>query len=84
MDTKFELTFIEAMKAVLSGKFVQGEHFVWNVYLAENDGIVMINSFHGDDMIKYHTDGKLFITNGVLTQKYREVSVLNESGLFHI
>lgn len=84
METKFELTFIEAMKAVLDGKFIQGENFVWNVYLAAKDGIVMINSFHSDDMIKYHTDGKLFITSGVLSQKYREVSVLNESGLFHM
>ena len=84
MDIKFELSFTEAMQAVLDGKFVQGEHFVWNVYLAAKDGIVMINSFHGDDMIKYHVDGKLFITNGVLSQKYREVSVLNESGLFHM
>lgn len=84
MDVKFELTFIEAMKAVLDGKFIQGENFVWNVYLAVKDGIVMINSFHGNDAIKYHVDGKLFITNGVLSQKYREVSVLNESGLFHM
>lgn len=84
MDTKFELSFIDAMKLVLNGKFVQGENFVWNVYLAEKDGIVMINSFHGEDMLKYHADGKLFITNGVLSQKYREVSVLNESGLFHM
>ena len=84
MDTKFELTFIEAMKAVLSGKFVQGEHFVWNVYLAEKDGIVMINTFNGKDMIKSETDGKLFITNDVLTQKYREGSVLNEIALFLI
>lgn len=84
MEVKFELSFIDAMNAVLSGKFVQGEHFVWNVYLAAKDGIVMINSFHGEDMLKYHEDGKLFITNGVLSQKYREVSVLNESGLFHL
>lgn len=84
MEVKFELSFMDAMKAVLNGKFVQGEHFVWNVYLAAKDGIVMINSFHGDDMIKYHEDGKLFITSGVLSQKYREVSVLNESGLFYL
>lgn len=84
MNTKFELTFTEAMKAVLDGKFIQGENFVWNVYLAVKDGIVMINSFHSDDAIKYHVDGKFFITNGVLSQKYREVSVLNESGLFHL
>ena len=84
METKFDLTFIETMNAVLAGKYIQGENFMWNVYLAAKDGIVMINSFHGDDMIKYHVDGKLFITNGVLSQKYREVSVLNESGLFHM
>ena len=48
MDIKFELSFTEAMQAVLDGKFVQGEHFVWNVYLAAKDGIVMINSFHRD------------------------------------
>ena len=84
MDTKFELTFTEAMKAVLDGKFIQGENFVWNVYLAAKDGIVMINSFHSDDAIKYHVDGNFFITNGVLSQKYREVSVLNEGGLFHL
>ena len=73
MEVKFELSFMDAMKAVLNGKFVQGENFVWNVYLAEKDGIVMINSFHSDDMIKYHVDGKLFITNGILSQKDREV-----------
>lgn len=84
MDIKFELSFTEAMQAVLDGKFVQGEYFVWNVYLAAKDGIVMINSFHSDEAIKYHVDGKFFITNGVLSQKYREVSVLNESGLFHM
>ena len=37
MDIKFELSFTEAMQAVLDGKFVQGEHFVWNVYLAAKD-----------------------------------------------
>lgn len=84
MDVKFELSFLDAMKAVLEGKFIQGENFVWNVYLTVKDGIVMINSFHEDDMIKYHEDGKLFITSGVLSQKYREVSVLNTSGLFHL
>ena len=84
MEVKFELSFMDAMKAVLDGKFIQGENFVWNVYLTVKDGIVMINSFHAVDMIKYHVDGKFFITSGVLSQKYREVSVLNESGLFHL
>lgn len=84
MSTKFELPFMDAMKAVLDGKFIQGENFVWNIYLAAKDGIVMINSFHEDDMIKYHEDGKLFITSGVLSQKYREVLVLNTSGLFYL
>ena len=84
MDIKFELSFAEAMQVVLDGGFVQGEHFIWNAYLVAKDGIVMINSFHDDDVPKYHEDGKLFITRGVLSQKYRSVSVLNESGLFHL
>ena len=52
MDIKFELSFTEAMQAVLDGKFVQGEHFVWNVYLDEKEGIVMINSFQRHEAIK--------------------------------
>lgn len=83
MNAKFELSFEDAMKTVLNGGCVQGENFVWNVYLVEKDGIVMINSFHDEDIIKYHDDGKFFITNGVISQKYREVFVLNRSGLFH-
>ena len=28
METKFDLTFIEDMNAVLAGKYIQGENFI--------------------------------------------------------
>lgn len=79
----FKLSFMEAMDAVFNGKYVQEEDFKWNCYLMEKEGRVIIGSFDEQSVSKYLDYGNAIVTKHVLDQKYRVVSVLNRSGLYH-
>lgn len=74
---------MEAMDAVFNGKYVQEEDFKWNCYLMEKEGRVIIGSFDEQSVSKYLDYGNAIVTKHVLDQKYRVVSVLNRSGLYH-
>lgn len=79
----FQLSFMEAMNAVFNGSYVQGENFKWNCFLMEKDERVVIGIFNEENAMKYSDCGNLTITKGVVEQKYRVVSTLNRSGLYH-
>lgn len=82
-NVKFELSFLDAMQAVLNGNAVQGELFDQSCYLTEKDGIVLLNMYVDDSFNRYKSLGNMFITKAALEQKYRLVSVLNKAGLFY-
>lgn len=79
----FNLSFSEAMEAVFSGQYVQGEYFKWNCYLMEKECELKLCSFDEDGILKYSDHGNLILTRGVINQRYRVVSVLNRSELYH-
>lgn len=79
----FPLSFVEAMNLVFDGKAVQGRSFHWRCYLTLNDFTqeVALGEFLEHSINHYAPLERIGLTHGLMSQKYREVTVLNKAGL---
>ena len=77
----FPLSFSEAMEHVFNGGAVQGENFKWNCYLTAINEVVQINTFDEHAALKY-SHCNCLLTQGLMKQHFRTVSVFNRAGLF--
>lgn len=70
-QSKYKLSFIEAMNILMNGGFVKGENFAKYHFLSiDNNQVVNLS-----DVNNYYKQFPVLLTTGLINQKYRQLTV---------